>query len=186
MSCWSCWNSRNPTARRRWPHSYHGSAARGRSRTSAARTPRASSSKLPRGRASRHQPSRKCRPSGSGHGNQGRTGRGGMGTVYRGERDDGSFEQTVAVKLIRAELVSARTPPALRQRAPHPRFTRSSERGAAARCGHHGARHSLPGARVRRRANPSMPTAMRVASMSRSDSPCSAWSVPRYMRLTSD
>ena len=29
-----------------------------------------------------------------------------MGTVYRGERDDGSFEQTVAVKLIRAELVS--------------------------------------------------------------------------------
>ena len=33
-------------------------------------------------------------------------GRGGMGTVYRGERDDGSFEQTVAVKLIRAELVS--------------------------------------------------------------------------------
>jgi non-specific serine/threonine protein kinase/serine/threonine-protein kinase len=33
-------------------------------------------------------------------------GRGGMGTVYRGERDDGSFAQTVAVKLIRAELVS--------------------------------------------------------------------------------
>ena len=33
-------------------------------------------------------------------------GRGGMGTVFRGERDDGSFEQTVAVKLIRAELVS--------------------------------------------------------------------------------
>jgi non-specific serine/threonine protein kinase/serine/threonine-protein kinase len=29
-----------------------------------------------------------------------------MGTVYRGERDDGSFVQTVAVKLIRAELVS--------------------------------------------------------------------------------
>jgi len=33
-------------------------------------------------------------------------GRGGMGTVYRGERDDGSFTQTVAVKLIRAELAS--------------------------------------------------------------------------------
>jgi len=33
-------------------------------------------------------------------------GRGGMGTVFRGVRDDGSFEQTVAVKLIRAELVS--------------------------------------------------------------------------------
>ena len=33
-------------------------------------------------------------------------GRGGMGTVYRAERDDGSFAQTVAVKLIRAELVS--------------------------------------------------------------------------------
>ena len=33
-------------------------------------------------------------------------GRGGMGTVYRGEREDGSFEQTVAVKLIRSELVS--------------------------------------------------------------------------------
>lgn len=34
-------------------------------------------------------------------------GRGGMGTVYRAQRDDGSFVQTVAVKLIRAELVSA-------------------------------------------------------------------------------
>ncbi len=33
-------------------------------------------------------------------------GRGGMGTVYRAERDDGSFAQTVAVKLIRAELAS--------------------------------------------------------------------------------
>ena len=33
-------------------------------------------------------------------------GRGGMGTVYRGERDDGAFAQTVAVKLIRAELAS--------------------------------------------------------------------------------
>ncbi len=29
---------------------------------------------------------------------------GGMGTVYRGERADGAFEQTVAIKLIRAEL----------------------------------------------------------------------------------
>ncbi len=33
-------------------------------------------------------------------------GRGGMGTVYRAERDDGSFAQTVAVKLIRSELAS--------------------------------------------------------------------------------
>jgi non-specific serine/threonine protein kinase/serine/threonine-protein kinase len=34
-------------------------------------------------------------------------GRGGMGTVYRAERDDGSFAQTVAIKLIRSELASA-------------------------------------------------------------------------------
>ncbi len=33
-------------------------------------------------------------------------GRGGMGTVYRAQRDDGAFEQTVAIKLIRPELVS--------------------------------------------------------------------------------
>lgn len=33
-------------------------------------------------------------------------GRGGMGTVFRGRRDDGAFEQTVAVKLVRSELAS--------------------------------------------------------------------------------
>lgn len=33
-------------------------------------------------------------------------GRGGMGSVYRGRRDDGAFEQTVAIKLIRSELAS--------------------------------------------------------------------------------
>ncbi|MEO7793976.1 MAG: serine/threonine-protein kinase [Thermoanaerobaculia bacterium] len=33
-------------------------------------------------------------------------GRGGMGTVYRARRDDGAFEQTVAVKLVRPELSS--------------------------------------------------------------------------------
>jgi hypothetical protein len=33
-------------------------------------------------------------------------GRGGMGSVFRGSRDDGAFEQTVAIKLVRAELAS--------------------------------------------------------------------------------
>ena len=33
-------------------------------------------------------------------------GRGGMGSVFRGRRDDGAFEQTVAVKLVRSELAS--------------------------------------------------------------------------------
>ena len=33
-------------------------------------------------------------------------GRGGMGAVYRARRDDGAFAQTVAIKLIRPELVS--------------------------------------------------------------------------------
>ncbi len=33
-------------------------------------------------------------------------GRGGMGTVYRARRDDGAFEQTVAIKLVRPELSS--------------------------------------------------------------------------------
>jgi non-specific serine/threonine protein kinase/serine/threonine-protein kinase len=33
-------------------------------------------------------------------------GRGGMGSVYRARRDDGAFEQTVAIKLVRAELAS--------------------------------------------------------------------------------
>ena len=33
-------------------------------------------------------------------------GRGGMGTVFRGRRDDGAFDQTVAIKLVRAELAS--------------------------------------------------------------------------------
>jgi non-specific serine/threonine protein kinase/serine/threonine-protein kinase len=33
-------------------------------------------------------------------------GRGGMGSVFLGRRDDGAFEQTVAVKLVRAELAS--------------------------------------------------------------------------------
>lgn len=32
---------------------------------------------------------------------------GGMGTVYRGERDDGLFQQTVAIKLVRPGLLSA-------------------------------------------------------------------------------
>ena len=43
---------------------------------------------------------------------EGEIGRGGMGTVYRGCRDDGAFAQTVAIKLIRPELVS----PELRRR----------------------------------------------------------------------
>ncbi len=34
-------------------------------------------------------------------------GRGGMGTVYRARRDDGAFDQIVAIKLIRPELASA-------------------------------------------------------------------------------
>jgi serine/threonine-protein kinase len=34
-------------------------------------------------------------------------GRGGMGAVYRGERIDGGFEQTVAIKLIRGGLFTA-------------------------------------------------------------------------------
>ena len=38
---------------------------------------------------------------------EGEIGRGGMGTVYRACRDDGSFTQTVAIKLISQELVSA-------------------------------------------------------------------------------
>lgn len=33
-------------------------------------------------------------------------GRGGMGSVFRGRRDDGAFEQTVAIKLVRAEHAS--------------------------------------------------------------------------------
>jgi eukaryotic-like serine/threonine-protein kinase len=33
-------------------------------------------------------------------------GRGGMGSVFRARRDDGAFEQTVAIKLVRSELVS--------------------------------------------------------------------------------
>ena len=33
-------------------------------------------------------------------------GRGGMGSVFRGRRDDGAFEQTVAIKLVRSELAS--------------------------------------------------------------------------------
>ncbi len=33
-------------------------------------------------------------------------GRGGMGRVFLGRRDDGAFEQTVAIKLVRAELAS--------------------------------------------------------------------------------
>ncbi len=33
-------------------------------------------------------------------------GRGGMGTVWRAQRDDGAFEQTVAVKFVRPELAS--------------------------------------------------------------------------------
>ena len=33
-------------------------------------------------------------------------GRGGMGSVYLGRRDDGAFEQTVAIKLVRSELAS--------------------------------------------------------------------------------
>ncbi len=33
-------------------------------------------------------------------------GRGGMGSVYLGRRDDGAYEQTVAIKLVRAELAS--------------------------------------------------------------------------------
>lgn len=37
---------------------------------------------------------------------EGEIGRGGMGTVYRARRDDGAFEQTVAVKLVRPELSS--------------------------------------------------------------------------------
>jgi tetratricopeptide (TPR) repeat protein len=37
----------------------------------------------------------------------GMIGRGGMGLVYRGERIDGGFEQTVAIKLIRAGLFTA-------------------------------------------------------------------------------
>ncbi|MEP7011912.1 MAG: protein kinase [Acidobacteriota bacterium] len=36
----------------------------------------------------------------------GEIGRGGMGSVFLGRRDDGAFEQTVAVKLVRAELAS--------------------------------------------------------------------------------
>ena len=33
-------------------------------------------------------------------------GRGGMGTVYRARREDGAFEQMVAIKLVRPELSS--------------------------------------------------------------------------------
>ncbi|MEO8275632.1 MAG: serine/threonine-protein kinase [Thermoanaerobaculia bacterium] len=36
----------------------------------------------------------------------GEIGRGGMGTVYLGERDDGAFSQSVAIKLVRPELAS--------------------------------------------------------------------------------
>lgn len=36
-------------------------------------------------------------------------GAGGMGAVYRGEREDGLFEQTVAVKLVRPGVLSARS-----------------------------------------------------------------------------
>ena len=35
-----------------------------------------------------------------------RVGHGGMGEVFRGERDDGQFQQTVAIKLVRAGLVT--------------------------------------------------------------------------------
>ncbi len=37
---------------------------------------------------------------------EGEIGRGGMGTVWRGRRDDGAFEQQVAVKFVRPELAT--------------------------------------------------------------------------------
>ena len=77
-------------------------------------------------------------------------GRGGMGTVYRAQRDDGAFDQTVAIKLIRPELASAQ----LRRRfdserrilasLDHPNIARLLDAGTTA----DGA--PLPGAGVRR------------------------------------
>ncbi|MEZ5332969.1 MAG: serine/threonine-protein kinase [Thermoanaerobaculia bacterium] len=62
-------------------------------------------------------------------------GEGGMGTVYRAERDDGSFEQTVALKLLhRRELSSATRARFLQERQllarlAHPRIARLLDGG---------------------------------------------------------